>query len=87
MEFSLIGPIGLQEEPARPRPVVTVEEPSSREAFISQCTSQSLVVWRHANRFCAVQALSVDHVHSPLDEEPDAPVDDHLARPALAGGV
>ena len=87
MEFSLIGPIGLQEEPARPRPVATFEGPSSREAFISQCTSQSLVVWRHATRFGAVQALPVDHVHSPLHEEPDAPIDDHLARSALAGSV
>ena len=87
MEFSLIGPIGLQEEPASRRRVASFEGPSSREAFISRCTSQSLVVWRHGTRFGAAEELAVNRVHSLLHEDTDAPVDDHLARPALVGSV
>ena len=86
MEFSLIGPIGLQEEPARGH-VATFEGPSDREAFISRCTSQSLVVWRHATRFGSSQGLAVDRVHSPAREEADAPLDDPLARPVLVGSA
>ena len=83
MEFSLIGPIGLPEEPARPHVAATVEAPSAREVFISRCTSQSLVVWRHGTRFGTVQARAADRVHSPSHEDADASVDDPLDRPAL----
>ena len=83
VEFSLIGPMGLPEEPARAHVAATVEGPSSREIFISRCTSQSLVVWRLGTPFGAVQPRSVDRVHSPSREDADAPVADHLARPAL----
>jgi len=86
VEFSLIGPIGLQEKPARTR-VATFEGPSSREAFISHCTSQSLVVWRDATRFGTSQGLAVDRVHSPVREDTDAPLDDPLACPALVGSA